>query len=109
MKTPLRGPLARAPRLCGWALFIAGMGLLYLSDYALHKGRPSMEGLPELIWFGVPIGLGIGSLALVWQGAKQRERQWLAALEMLAHASVGVLLYIITTLWYVLEAGVDSL
>jgi hypothetical protein len=85
------------------------MGLLYLSDYALHKCTTNMEGLPELIWFGVPIGLGIGSLSLVWQGAKQRERQWFAALEMLAHAGVGVLLYFIVALWYVLEAGVDSL
>lgn len=87
------------------------MGLLYLGDYAHHSrtDKAGANGIPDLLWFGIPIALGVGSVLLVWQGAKRHKHLWAAALETVVHVGVGVTIYLVATLYYVLNAGVDSL
>jgi len=98
--------------LFAWLLFIAGLGILGFADYYIrwrdgwlgHSGLPT----PDIIWFGVPLLLGIFSVLLLWRSTAhvQRVRVRLAVVSVQAFG--GFLLYMVLCLWYVISTGVDA-
>jgi hypothetical protein len=104
-------PIEKAPRLFGWVLFVVGCAILMVVDYALRirTGDIRMGGVPQTLWFGFPLLLGATSLIFIWKGAKKWKHRWVGVVEVIAHFSLGILLYLAAGLYYVLGIGIDTL
>jgi predicted membrane channel-forming protein YqfA (hemolysin III family) len=82
-----------------------------LIDYTLRTrtGDITTGGMPELVWFGLPLILAAISVLIIWRGASKWKRRWIGVTEVVAHVIVGVLVYLYGGLFYVLKTGIDSL
>ena len=67
------------------------------------------KGLPTVIFVGGVVLVSGLALTLVIHASLQMRRRWIRVIIVVGHVVAGYLFYAITTLWYVLSTGVDSL
>ena len=96
-----------------WLVFIFGLIIIGSCDYYVRwrDGWLGKGGLPtpDVVWFGVPIVLGIIAVALLWYATGIIERSWVRIVIVAVQALIGFAIYIAACLWYVIGTGVDSL
>ena len=64
---------------------------------------------PDVVWFGVPVLLGLIGVVLLWFATAGIQRLWVRAAIIVAQAALGFFLYAAACLWYVVETGVDCM
>jgi hypothetical protein len=99
--------------LLAWVQFIGGLLILGSIDFYIRwrDGWLGSTGMPtpDVIWFGVPLLLGIVAILLLWCGTASIQSPWARIGAIAAQAIVGFVIYMAASLWYVIETGVDSL
>src|SRR6185312_5197706 len=80
-----------------WVQFIGGLVVLVCCDYYVRwrDGWLGNSGFPtpDVIWFGVPILLGIIALLLLWRGTGGYGNFWSRAAIIAIQAAIGFLVY----------------
>jgi hypothetical protein len=94
-----------------WVLFLGGFGIeigidrhLRMRDGDVHTG-----GIPEPLWFFIPIVLAFISAVMAWQGTRSLQGLWKRTVILTFQLLIGFLLYAFIGLWYVVGTGIDSL
>ena len=97
--------------ITAWLLFFGGFGVEVGIDHFLRtrEGRISAGGLPELVWFGIPILLGAASAWLAWRATQSLRSTWRRAAIVSGQLVVGFIIYSAACLGYVVQSGIDSL
>ena len=99
------------PRSIAWVLFFGGLAVMLLVDHyvRIESGVAPRGGLPEVVYYGVPILLCIASSCLLWRATKKYRRTLVRILEVVGHLAFGSVAYLFALLWYVTGTGIDSL
>jgi hypothetical protein len=99
--------------LIAWAIFAGGLILLGSCDYyARWRGGWLGNGgspTPDLVWFGVPLLLGVVAASLLWRATATVPKAWVRATTVVVQILIGFAVYVAACLWYVSETGLDSL
>lgn len=75
----------------------------------MRDGRVQDGGLPEVIYYGVPVLLSVVSVYCLSYAVRKYQKVYLGVLEALAHLVVGAAVYCLAVLVYVVGTGIDSL
>lgn len=89
-----------------WFFFFAQLALLCAVDYQL---RARGSWLSDYILFGVPAIMALLAVPLLWRSTSGSRRRWMRAVIVSIHLLLGFALYCAVGLWYVVEAGIDSM
>jgi hypothetical protein len=96
-----------------WIAFITGLLVLHSCDYYVRwrDGWLCKGGLPtpDVVWFGIPMLLGVIAVALWWSGTAGFERWWVRVVVVALQTLACFAVYLAACVWYVVETGVDSL
>jgi hypothetical protein len=94
-----------------WIVFLGGFGIELQIDLLMRyrDGDVTTGGLPELAWYGVPILLGVVATILAWQGTRPLRRLWGRIAVVVGEFIVGLGIYILGCIWYVITNGIDTL
>ncbi|MCB1228560.1 MAG: hypothetical protein KDK99_22340 [Verrucomicrobiales bacterium] len=94
-----------------WLVFLGGFGVAIGTDRFLRMrdGDVTAGGIPESLWFAIPIVLALVGAFLAWQGTGRLHATWKRIAVFLAQLVVGFVIYAMVVLWYVVGSGIDSL
>ncbi len=97
--------------IVAWVLFFGGFGIEASIDHCLRMrdGNVTTGGIPEPLWFGMQILLGITSAWLAWIATETLRTTWRRAALVSVQLIVGFLIYAALGLAYVVGSGIDSL
>jgi hypothetical protein len=99
------------PTLIAWLVFLGGFGIEIGVDRFLRMrdGDVTTGGIPELLWFAIPIVLGVVAAFLAWNGTRQLHAVWKRLAVFSVQLLVGFVIYAAICFWYVVGSGIDSL
>jgi hypothetical protein len=97
--------------LIAWLVFLGGFGVEVGIDRFLRmrNGDVTTGGIPEPLWFAIPIVLALVSVFLAWQGTRPLHAVWKRLAVISVELVVGFVIYAGACLWYVVGSGIDSL
>ncbi|MBN1910999.1 MAG: hypothetical protein JW818_14735 [Pirellulales bacterium] len=99
--------------VCAWLQFIAGLIVLGAYDYYVRwrDGWLDTGGSPtsDVVWFGVPIVLGMIGVPLLWRATAAFPRPWVRVIVVAIQIAVGFIVFFAANIWYVIETGVDCM
>lgn len=97
--------------IIAWLVFFGGYSLEMAIDYWLRvqDNNITTSGIPEPLWFLIPITLAIFALWLVFIATKPLITPWKRLLVLALHASAGIIIYAFSSLFYIVGTGIDSL
>jgi hypothetical protein len=65
--------------------------------------------MPDFVWFGIPIMLGITGAAFLWRATRAIQRLSVRMVVVAVQVGLGFVIYLAACLWYVVDTGIDSL
>jgi hypothetical protein len=97
--------------LIAWLVFLGGFGVEVGVDRFLRMrdGDVTTGGIPEPLWFAIPILLAVAAAFLAWQGTRPLHAVWKRLAVLSVQLVVGFVIYAAGCLWYVVGSGIDSL
>jgi hypothetical protein len=97
--------------LTAWLVFLGGFGVEVGVDRFLRMrdGDVTTGGIPEPLWFAIPILLAVAAAFLAWQGTRPLHAVWKRLAVVSVQLVVGFVIYAAGCLWYVVGSGIDSL
>lgn len=97
--------------LIAWLVFLGGFGIEVGVDrfQRMRDGDVTTGGIPEPLWFAIPILLAVASAFLAWQGTRPLQAVWKRLAVLSVQLVVGFAIYTAGCLWYVVGCGIDSL
>jgi hypothetical protein len=97
--------------LVAWLVFLGGFGVEVGVDRFLRMrdGDVTTGGIPETLWFAIPIVLAVAAASFAWQGTRPLQAIWKRLAVVSVQLVVGFVIYAFACLWYVVGSGIDSL
>jgi nicotinamide riboside transporter PnuC len=97
--------------LLAWLVFLAGFGIEVGVDRFLRvrDGDVTTGGIPEPLWFAIPMVLAAAATVLAWQGTRPLHAIWKRLAVLSIQLLAGFAIYAAGCLWYRVGSGIDSL
>jgi hypothetical protein len=97
--------------LLAWIFFFGGFAIEAAVDRFLRMrdGDVTTGGIPEPLWFAIPLVLAVVSTLLAWQATRPVHAVWQRLAVVSLQLVVGFVIYATACLWYVVGTGIDSL
>lgn len=94
-----------------WLVFLIGLAAELRADFILRlrDGDVTTGGIPDILGLAIHVGLGTVAVLLAWRGTRCLPAVWQRLAVVSLQVMVGLAVYAVTLLWYVVGTGIDSL